>query len=45
MTILAGAVKNTGAELFVVDEGQVVHLHSPKPETQPDETGPIHHES
>lgn len=37
MSVLADAVKNTGAELFVVDEGQVVHLHSPAA-TQPDQT-------
>ena len=29
MTILADAVKQTGAELFIVDEGQVVHLYTP----------------
>ncbi len=45
MSILADAVKNTGAELFVVDEGQVVHLHSPVSKTQPEETNEVRHES
>lgn len=39
LTILADAVKKTGAELFVVDEGQVVHLHTPAAETHSDEMG------
>ena len=33
LAVLAESVKNTGAELFVVDEGQVVHLDSPSSET------------
>ncbi|MCP4427137.1 MAG: universal stress protein [Chloroflexi bacterium] len=45
MTVLAHAVKNTGAELFIVDEGQVVHLHSPTPESQPDETESVQNEA
>jgi nucleotide-binding universal stress UspA family protein len=32
MTVLADSVKQTGAELFVVGEGQVVHLDSPTSE-------------
>lgn len=44
MTILADAVKKTGAELFVVDEGQVVHLHTPPTESQSEEMNQAPHE-
>ena len=33
LAILAESVKKTGAELFVDDEGQVVHLDSPSTES------------
>ena len=45
MTILAAAVKQTGAELFIVDEGHVVHLYTPTTETKSDEMNPAPHES